>query len=235
MPQTPIGPRVVLVTPDDLAGELLAIALQHRGLVTVARCATPSAAPAAVARGAEVLLRLVTLVDNDVDLAELERSRTANGTLGLVLLTTALDLRLLGVTIDALPLGTRVLCSREAGGLARLADAIESAARRPLAAQRRLARLPLTDEQVDALRCVAGGMSNEEIARRRSTSVGAARALVVRTARSLGIRTDGGPSQMRAELAAAYVRLLGGGRNPRALNAGHHARRADGALGLAIT
>ena len=209
-PPQPAAPRVVVVTPDDLAGELLSIALQHRGIVTVARCADPSAAPAVVARGGDVLLRIVTLADGAVDLAELGAARQVNGTVGLVILTTARDLRLLGLAHDALPAGTRVFRTVEPGGLTRLTDVVVSAAQRPLANQPRPARLPLTDEQVDTLRCIASGLSNEELARRRSTSVGAARALVVRTARSLGLRTDSGPSQMRAELAAAHVRLLGG-------------------------
>lgn len=207
---TAAGVQAIIVTPDEFAGELLSLALQHRGVLTVARCASPSSAPTLVSREGDVLLRLVTLRDQSPDLAELHAARQVRVTVGLVLLTTALDLRLLGTDPATLPLGTRVLHAREPGALARLAAAVESAARHPAAAQRRSGRIPLTDEQVDALRAIAEGLNNNELAARRCTSVGAARALVNRTARSLGIRTDTGPSQVRAELGAAYVRLVGG-------------------------
>ena len=205
-----LGTRVVIMASDDFAGELLELSLLHRGLNVVGRCTSPESVPAIVAQGADVLIRLATILDGDLDDSVFTAARQLDSTLGLVLLTTARDLRLLGTSPSSLPIGTRVLCAREPGGLARLATTVQSAAERPLAAQKRLGRLPLTDEQVEALRAVAAGLNNEELAERRSTSIGAARALVARTARAVGIRTESGPSQIRAELAAAYVRLVGG-------------------------
>lgn len=206
--------RLSVVAPDEFAGDLLEHALQFRGITTMSRSADPGAAAALVAAGCEVLLRLVTLTEQESTLVELEAVRRARPTVGLLVLTQTRDVRLLRVRTDALPLGTRIVAARDVGGTARLAALVRNVAKHPLAVQSAAPSLPLTDEQTDAMHAVAAGLSNEQIASDRVTTVSAARQLVARTGRALGIPTGLKPAQTRAAIAASHVRLLGGGEVP---------------------
>lgn len=208
--------RLSIVAPDEFAGDLLEHALQFRGITTMSRSADPGASAALVTAGSEILLRLITLAEHDPDLDELAAARAVRPTVGLLVLTQTRDVRLLGVRTERLPVGTRVISVRDVGKTAQLAALVRTVARRPLAEQHDLTRLPLTDEQVHALRAVAAGRSNEQIAAERVTTVSAARQLVVRTSQALGIPRDLAPAQARAVIAASHVRLLGGGELPRA-------------------
>lgn len=203
--------RVSIVAPDEFAGDLLEYALQCRGITTLSRSAQPAAAPTLVSAGSELVLRVVTLTEIGADLAELTSVRTEKSTVGLVVLLQARDHRLLGIDLARLPVGTRVVTIRDIESSARLAELICAVARHPLALQRTVTRLPLTDEQVVALRSIAAGLSNDQLAAERTTTVSAARRLVARTALALGIPNDMAPAQMRAAMAATHVRLLGGG------------------------
>jgi len=211
--ETEEGLRVSLVAPDEFGGDLLEQSLRFRGITTMSRSEQPIATAALVAAGSDLVLRLVTLTEEDVDLAELSAARSVRPSVGLLVLIVARDIRLLGVEAARLPMGTRVVSVRDIESTARLAQLVRRVARQPLAQQRTMPRLPLTDEQVVALRAVSAGLSNEQIAAERFTTVSAARHLVRRTARALGIPKDLSAAQARAAMAAAHVRLLGGGEN----------------------
>jgi DNA-binding NarL/FixJ family response regulator len=204
--------RIAIVSPNMFISNLLEHTLRSTGITTLAQSAHASAATSLVgtADNVDVLLRVVAIEDDEIDLLELHAVRSVRPSIGLVVLTLARDIRLLGLTPESLPVGTRVVSTKDADSRARLSDVIESAARNPLASQRHHARLPLTDEQVVALRAVASGLSNTQFAAERSTTLSAARQIVNRTARALGIPTTTSPSQMRAMMGANYVRLLGG-------------------------
>lgn len=202
--------HAAVVTRDEFMGNLLVHTLQVFGIITMARSARPSADASRAGTPVEVLVRFVSIEDGQVDPAELHAARAARPNIGLVVLTLARDLRLLGLTKESLPLGTLTMSIHDAGSMTRLADAIRSAARHPLAERHQLTRLPLSDEQITALRAVAAGLSNEQLAAERSTSVSAARQLVNRTARKLGIPPKISPSQMRVLLGVTHTLLLSG-------------------------
>jgi hypothetical protein len=206
--------RVAILSPDEFGSELLEHTLRFLGITTMARSTHPGAAASLATSAVETLLRFVGLEDG-VDLAELQAARAVRPTIGLVVLTLARDLRLLGLSSASLPMGTRIVSVHDVGSPGRLSGILRSAARHPLASQRQHMRLHLTDEQIDALRAVAAGLDNDQFAAERSTTVSAARQLVNRTARTLGIPSAVSPSQRRAMMSAMYVRLLGGAEVPR--------------------
>jgi len=207
--------RVAILSPDEFSSELLEHTLRFLGITTMARSAHPGAAASLAASTVETLLRFVGLEAEDVDLSELQAARAIRPTIGLVVLTLARDLRLLGLTNASLPMGTRVVSVHDVGSPGHLSGILRSASHHPLASQGQHARLPLTDEQIDALRAVAAGLDNEQFAAERSTTVSAARQLVNRTARALDIPSAVSPSQRRAMMGAMFIRLLSGAEVPR--------------------
>jgi len=208
--------NVAIVGTDVFGSVTLEHTLRFHGITTMARSDDPRTAPGIATASVDALLRFVAIEDELFDLAELQAVRAVRPTIGLVVLTLARDIRLLGLAPASLPIGTRVVSVHDEGGTTRLAGTIRFAARHPLAVQRQMtSRLPLTDEQIIALRAVAAGLDNNDLAAERSTTASAARQLVNRTARSLGIPPSVSPSQQRAMMAAIFVRLLGGAAFPR--------------------
>lgn len=142
--------------------------------------------------------------------------------IGIVLLTSFDDPRLLSATLPAPPPGAQYVTKRSVGGVetlvAALRDAVEaaprggaSAADGTLVARVADAQSPvhdLTDTQVETLRLVAQGHSNAEIARRRGVSEGSVEATITRLARALGVETNATRNQ-RVHMAQVYFRSLG--------------------------
>jgi len=206
---------VAIVGTDVFGSVSLEHTLRFHGITTMARSDDPGTAPGIATASVDVLLRFAAIEDDVFDLAELQAVRAVRPTIGLVVLTLARDIRLLGIAAASLPIGTRLISVHDEGGTTRLAGTVRSAARHPLAVQRpTTSLLPLTGEQIIALRAVAAGRCNKELAAERSSTVSAARKLVNRTARSLGIPPTASPSQQRALMGAIFVRLLGGAALP---------------------
>ncbi len=143
-------------------------------------------------------------------------------TIGIVLLTSFDDPRLLSATLPDPPPGAQYVTKRSVGGVetlvAALRDAVESAPRGGPAAARRgrgsragdphSAVHGLTDTQVETLRLVAQGHSNAEIARRRGVSEGSVEATITRLARALDVEVQATRNQ-RVHMAQVYFRSLG--------------------------
>jgi DNA-binding NarL/FixJ family response regulator len=144
--------------------------------------------------------------------------------LGVVLLTSFDDPRLLSSTLPESPPGTRYVTKRSLGsmedligvlrdalgavGLARVSDD-SVAAGTVLATARASTEVGgLTDVQLETLRLVARGLSNAEIARRREVTERAVEAAIARLARHLGVMADAAINQ-RVHLAQVYFRSLG--------------------------
>jgi DNA-binding NarL/FixJ family response regulator len=207
---------VAIVGVNVFGSVTLEHTLRFHGITTMARSDDPGTAPEIATASVDTLLWFAAIEDEVFDLTELQTVRAVRPTIGLVVLTLARDIRLLGIAPASLPIGTRVISVHDEGGTTRLAATIRSAARHPLAVQRPMtSRIPLSGEQIVALRAVAAGLDNKELAAERSTTVSAARQLVNRTARSLGIPPTASPSQQRALMGAIFVRLLGGAAFPR--------------------
>ncbi len=167
-----------------------------------------------------------------IDLAIALRSRQPR--LGIVLLTTFDDPRLLSSTIPEPPPGTRYLTKRSLTSIEDLIVALRDAmdAASPSAGPARPAALhpddrpvppdagrteqgetpgemrDLSDIQIETLRLVARGLSNAEIARRRGVTERAVEAAIARLARHFGVAADAALNQ-RVHLAQVYFRSLG--------------------------
>ena len=108
------------------------------------------------------------------------------------------------------PLGLRYVVKGEVKDRHVLQDAMSSALADPLASDASMrSETPLSESQWDVLRLVAGGFTNSEIARRRSTTDDAVNRAVSRLVKQLDIEvgTDG---NARVLLAQMYNRLTGG-------------------------
>ena len=134
---------------------------------------------------------------------------------GIVLLTSFDDPRLLSPTLPAPPSGTQYVTKRSVGGIevlvAALRDAIEAAAGRAVDERPTGGTTPvhaLTDTQIETLRLVAQGLSNAEIARRRGVSPGSVEATITRLARTLEVEPTASRNQ-RVHMAQVYFRSLG--------------------------
>lgn len=139
--------------------------------------------------------------------------------LGVVLLTSFDDPRLLGPTLPSAPTGTQYLPKRSVTSIAVLLTAVRDAigaAGNPVPRNRNVPpKTPdkpeiaaLSDTQMDTLRLVAKGLSNAEIARQRGVSERAVEAAISRLAKQLSVPTD--PlSNQRVQLANVYFRSRG--------------------------
>ncbi len=114
---------------------------------------------------------------NGIDVAVALRDRDPS--IGLVLLTSYEDPRLVDDQLPALPRGTRYLRKRDINNVNEVASAIHDAAHGPLTMQRH-EPLSLTESQLHILRGVAEGLSTAEIARRRGVSDKAIEANITR-------------------------------------------------------
>ena len=144
--------------------------------------------------------------------------------LGIVLLTSFDDPRLLSTTLPDAPPGTQYVTKRSVDTIAVLIGALRDAVRatdptaRPTSATD--SGLPLdpadathgvsalSDTQMETLRLVARGLSNTAIATQRGVSESAVEATIARLARHLGVAADTALNQ-RVHLAQVYFRSLG--------------------------
>lgn len=199
---------VLLVEDDGFVRAALSTALAHHGYdvtaVGDARAAMDAfqAQPPAVA----VLDLHLGAGPTGLDLATRMRERAPE--LGVVLLTSFTDPRLLRASLDTLPHGTLYLVKQSVDDMALLVAAIESAPSAARGAGTTCERSPLTSAQVDTLRLLAAGLSNAEIARVRVVTEPTVEKTIARTAHALGIAGSPGTNQ-RVALARAYFQLIG--------------------------
>lgn len=206
----PTAVRVLVVEDDALLRTSLAGALEGSWCAIVG--AVGSAAEAmriAQSKAIDVLL-------TDLDLssgpggAELAHAvRRIRPDVGVVVLTSYVDPRLMGTKRSQFPLGTEYLTKQSVQELDTLRIAVVRAAVRgaaptPMAP----ADLALTDTQVEIMRLVAQGLSNAEIASRRVVTEKSVEVAISRTLKQLGVAPDRSRNA-RVEIARAYYALSG--------------------------
>jgi DNA-binding NarL/FixJ family response regulator len=141
--------------------------------------------------------------------------------LGVVLLTSFDDPRLLGPNLPTPPKGSQYLPKRSVATIATLLEALRDAigaTGNPVPNYGRYTATPdkpdvspvaeLSDTQIDTLRLVARGFSNAEIARRRDVSARAVEAVIARLIKILGVSNETSHNQ-RVHLAQVYFRSRG--------------------------
>ena len=203
-----MGRSVLLVEDDSLMRTALAAGLSHHGLDVTAVGDARSAMTAFATTSPDVAVLDLHLGTGPtgIDLAVGMRERAPD--VGLVLLTSFTDPRLLRTSLDSIPAGMLYLVKQSVDDLSLLVAAIESAAAAAHSPAAAAPRSPLTAAQADTLRLLAAGLSNSEIARVRVVTEATVEKTIARTAQALGIPHEGTVNQ-RVALARTYFRLIG--------------------------
>ena len=211
-------PRVLVVEDDDFTRTMLAGALAHAGMTVVG--AVPGARTAMDALlGSDVDCAVLDLDlgpgPTGIDLAHGLRQRRPE--IGIVILTSFSDPRLLSGSLKELPTGSAFVVKQSLADLALLVEAIDAAIAHAGTGVPSNAAHDLTDAQIETLRLLAGGLTNAEIARVRVVTEKSVEQAIARTAKRLGIDVTPSSSQpnlnQRVALARAYYRLTGATRD----------------------
>lgn len=208
------SPRILLVDDDGFTRTTLSGALAHEGFEIVD--AVPDA-QGAIGR-ATALLPNCAVIDLDlglgptgIDLAH--GLRRALPQLGIVILTSFTDPRLLSSSLKDLPLGATYVVKQSLSDMAMLAEAIEAAIAMAGSGVDATAASGLTNAQVETLRLLACGLSNADIARIRVVTEKSVEQTIARTAKRLCVDVNAG--NQRVLLAREYFRLTGATRHAR--------------------
>lgn len=138
--------------------------------------------------------------------------RRLHPSIGIVLLSTYPEPRLLGVNLPAMPDGARYVVKQSISQPSQLVAEVESAAGFDSIASKRVAGDPraigLSDSQVEVMRLVAAGCSNAEIARRISIEEASVEKAIARLIKQLGVKADRQQNQ-RVMIAQAYHEMTG--------------------------
>lgn len=206
-----IGTRVLVVENDPFTLTSVVNALEYQRMNVVGRASS--------AREALELQReaspTVALLDLDlgvgptgVDLAHALRIRQPD--IGIVILSTYRDPRLVAPGVTPPPRGTVYLSKQDVHDFAQIISSLELAAETPVARRTTpAAALPsLTDVQLEVLQGIAEGMSTQAIADQREVSVKAIEQTISRLYEVFEVPRDGAHNQ-RVRLARAYLQLAG--------------------------
>ena len=206
--------HVLLVEDHDFTRSTVAASLRSEQCKVVA--SVPSARDA-----------LRAIEDHQVDCAVIDMNlgmgpsgldlahklREHDQSIGIVLLTTFKDPRLLTGDRRPFPPGTFYLVKDDVRTTSQMREAIETAVeniatRASRSGINRINRLPLTDTQMEILRMVAEGLTNTEIAHRRGVSARSVQTAMTRILANAQIEPESGVD-VRVQLAN-YFTSLGG-------------------------
>ena len=149
--------------------------------------------------------------------------RKVNPNIGIVILTSCSDLRLMGESNDEVPTGAKILVKKSIVDFTVLCTAINESI--PSAVEKHkvawingnasfqdhgVATLMahLTNTQAEVLRLVASGMTNAQIGRTRYVSEKSVEQVISRVAQELHVQPDANMN-MRVQLVGEYYRWLG--------------------------
>jgi DNA-binding NarL/FixJ family response regulator len=149
--------------------------------------------------------------------------RKVNQNIGIVILNSCSDLRLLGDSNDEVPAGTKILIKKSIVDFTVLCTAINESkvsaiekhkvvwinGNTSLQEQGVMALMAhLTNTQAEVLRLVADGMTNAQIGRTRYVSEKSVEQVISRVAQELNVQPDANMN-MRVQLVSEYYRWLG--------------------------
>jgi DNA-binding NarL/FixJ family response regulator len=208
---------VLVVEDDDFIRMALVGTLTLHGVTVVAQCNSASEAMAANER----FHPRIALLDLDLGRGptglDLARSlRRANPAIGLVFLTSYSDPRLVASPGQEAPAGSQYLVKRTVSSI----DTVTKALEKSLTSHKLSPWGPsatsdfgrLTRSQVETLRLVAAGDSNQEIARKRSITEKSVEQQIGRIAKRLGLEREL-DKNLRVNIARAYFLEAGAGRD----------------------
>lgn len=206
-----IGTRVLVVENDPFTLTSIVNALEYQRMDVVAQVSTAREA-LEVQREANPTVALLDLDlgvgPTGIDLAHALRIRQPE--IGIVILSTYRDPRLVGPGVTQPPRGTVYLSKQDVHDFSQVISGLEAAAQTPVTRRSTpAAALPsLTEIQLEVLQGIAEGMSTQAIAEQRNVSVKAIEQTISRLYEVFEVPRDGAHNQ-RVRLARAYLQLAG--------------------------
>jgi DNA-binding NarL/FixJ family response regulator len=208
--------RAILVEDDDFTRLMIATALKGQGIEIAL---TTGQASEAIEKAPSLKPDLAILDlhigkgPTGIDLAV--ALRRINPKVGILMLTSFEDPRLLNPNLPKMPFGGVYLTKKSVGQIEVLNTAIATAvdhrkwsgASRPLP-QNVSSVAKLTNTQLETLRLMAQGLSNAEIAKRRFVTEKSIETSIARLAKTMGLTQDPSKNQ-RVHMAKVYFRALG--------------------------
>lgn len=205
--------RCLIVEDDDFTRVTLQAALRAEQFEVVGAVGS-----------AEDAMRFVQ--SNDVDVATLDLDlgpgptgtdvafgiRRLRPTVGIVILTSFSDPRLLASSTRELPAGATYVVKQSLTDIGFLSEAIRGAATPAGPREPVVSTVPLSDAQIETLRLLAYGLSNDQIAKARFVSRKSVEQTIRRIADALGVGKETG-NNLRVALAREYFRLTGATRH----------------------
>jgi DNA-binding NarL/FixJ family response regulator len=210
-----MGFRVGLVEDDDFTRSMLVSSLASLGHSVQVECSEP-----------RVLLEYVKANDLDAVVLDLHLGKGPTGAdlavvihrlkphIGIVMLTSYEEPRLLRANLPGLPPGTVYLRKGEVSSVEILNQGLtdslmKSGSSSRLGVEARSSQLEqLSDSQLEIMRLISQGLSNSEIAKRRFITEKAVEISITRTAKILKVERNQSQNQ-RMNMAKAYFRALG--------------------------
>jgi DNA-binding NarL/FixJ family response regulator len=208
--------RAIVVEDDDFTRLMITTALKSQGLEIV--LATPSPTEAleqSLALKADLAILDLQLGKGPTGIDLAVALRRLQPKIGILMLTSFEDPRLLNPNLPKLPFGGVYLTKKSVGEIEILNNAIDQAldhkkwsgtwapVPQPISSVAKL-----TDTQLETLRLMAQGLSNAEISKRRFVTEKSVETSIARLAKAMGLTNDPGQNQ-RVHMAKVYFRALG--------------------------
>lgn len=204
--------RVIVVDDHAFTRTTVSDSLRIHGVDVVETCGTANEAIQGAAKhNPDVMVIDLNLGQGPSGLDLATGLRKRNPHLGIVILTSYSDPRLMSNDLPPLPPGALYLVKQDIVDTETLAKAVTRAhesSRSTRSTGNHSKRLELTDGQVEVLRLMSEGLSNGEIARRRGVKEKAIEQTISRIAKRLELRA-GSEVNQRAQLVRAYFELTG--------------------------
>jgi len=215
--------RVLVMVDDAFEMSTLVAALRLHDIDVIAEAKSESV-------GLNLLRRLqpdVVLLDmNALGISAVKiavKMRKENQDIGIVILTSCSDLRLMGESNDEVPVGAKILVKKSILDFTVLCDAIKESKIAAIEKHKVIwingntsfqdhgvatLMAHLTNTQAEVLRLVANGMTNAQIGRTRYVSEKSVEQVISRVAQELHVHPDANKN-MRVQLVGEYYRWLG--------------------------
>jgi two-component system nitrate/nitrite response regulator NarL len=204
--------RVVVVDDHKLTANAIGDALERHGMLAVARVhSAADAINACTTLTPDALVIDLDLGPGPTGIDVAIQVRKILRTVGVVLLTGYEDPRLLDPRLPALPPACVYMVKHKLDDTTEVVDAVHNAIALmtgPGLSSPIKPRVSLTDSQVEILRLVASGLSNQAVAARLSLTVSAVEKAINRLAKKLDVESEA-DTNIRVGLTHRYLDMVG--------------------------
>jgi two-component system nitrate/nitrite response regulator NarL len=210
--ESPSPTRVVVIDDHRLTANSIGDALERHGMITVARgYSAAEAIGHCVQQNPDALVIDLDLGPGPTGIDVALQVRKKNRRIGIVLLTGYEDPRLLDSTLPALPPACVYMVKQKLDDATEVVDAVTLSIQligRPNALPAIKPRVSLTDAQIDILRLLASGLSNQAIAAKLSLTLSAIEKAINRLAKKLDVDNEA-ETNTRVALTHRYLDMIG--------------------------